>query len=215
MDYSAVGQTTHLAARMEQLATPGTIRLTPVTVRLVEGLVQVNALGPIPVKGLIEPAEVFELVGATAVRQRFQARAAQGLTRFVGRQRELDALRQTLEQAGAGHGQVVVLVGEAGVGKSRLVYEFAHSHRAQGWRVLESASVGGVPGACGYYFGTSPKPSVPSDPAGSKPSKAIFNLSLVPVGLSLYALSPFIPRIFHPYPALDRLHLGPRWHAIA
>jgi class 3 adenylate cyclase len=141
MDYSAVGQTTHLAARMEQLATPGTIRLTAGTLRLVEGLVQVNALGPIPVKGLTEPVEVFELMRATALRQRFQARAAQGLTRFVGRQRELDALHQALEQAGAGHGQVVALVGEAGVGKSRLVYEFAHSHRTQGWRVLESASV--------------------------------------------------------------------------
>jgi class 3 adenylate cyclase/tetratricopeptide (TPR) repeat protein len=141
MDYSAVGQTTHLAARMEQLATPGSILLTADTLRLVEGLVQVNALGPIPVKGLTEPVAVFELAGATAVRQRFQARAAQGLTRFVGRQRELDALHQALEQARAGHGQVVALVGEAGVGKSRLVYEFAHSHHAQGWRVLESASV--------------------------------------------------------------------------
>jgi class 3 adenylate cyclase len=141
MDYSAVGQTAHLAARMEQLATPGTIRLTAVTLRLVEGLVQVNALGPIPVKGLTEPVEVFELLGATALRQRFQARAAQGLTRFVGRQRELDALHWALEQAGAGHGQVVALVGEAGVGKSRLVYEFTHSHHTQGWRVLESVSV--------------------------------------------------------------------------
>src|SRR5207244_2631492 len=119
----------------------GSIRLTAGTLRLVEGLVQVNALGPIPVKGLTEPVEVFELVGATAVRQRFQARAAQGLTRFVGRQRELDTLHQALDQAEAGHGQVVALVGEAGVGKSRLVYEFAHSHRTQGWRVLESASV--------------------------------------------------------------------------
>jgi class 3 adenylate cyclase/tetratricopeptide (TPR) repeat protein len=141
MDYSAVGQTTHLAARMEQLATPGTVRLTAGTLRLVDGLVRVNALGPIPVKGLTEPVEVFELIGATAVRQRFQARAAQGLTRFVGRQRELDTLHQALEQAGAGHGQIVALVGEAGVGKSRLVYEFAHSHRTEGWRVLESASV--------------------------------------------------------------------------
>src|SRR5262245_3439338 len=140
MDYSAVGQTTHLAARMEQLAMLGTIRLTAGTLRLVEGLVRVNALGPIPVKGLTEPVEVFELVGATAVRQRFQARATQGLTRFVGRQRELDALHQTLEQAGAGRGQVVAAVGEAGVGKSRLVYEFVHSHHTHGWRVLESAS---------------------------------------------------------------------------
>jgi class 3 adenylate cyclase len=129
MDYSAVGQTTHLAACMEQLAMPGTIRLTAGTLRLVEGLVRVNALGPIPVKGLAEPVEVLELVEATAVRQRFQARAAQGLTHFVGRQRELDTLQQALAQAGTGQGQVVAAVGEAGVGKSRLVYEFAHSHR--------------------------------------------------------------------------------------
>ena len=141
MDYSAVGQTTHLAARMEQLATPGSIRLTAATLRLVEGLVQVNALGPIPVKGLTEPVEVFELVGASAVRQRLQAAVARGLTRFVGRETEIAALVQALARAGAGHGQVVAAVGEAGVGKSRLMYEFVHSHRTQGWLVLEAASV--------------------------------------------------------------------------
>src|SRR5262249_35475133 len=84
MDYSAVGQTTHLAARMEQLATPGSIRLTAATLRIVEGLVQVTAPGPIPVKGLPEPVEVFELVGASGIRWRLQAAAARGLTRFVG-----------------------------------------------------------------------------------------------------------------------------------
>src|SRR5262244_1808455 len=141
MDYSAVGQTTHLAARMEQLATPGSIRLTAATLRLAEGLVQVNALGQFPVRGLTELVEVFELTGASTIRRRLQASAARGLTRFVGRQQELAALQQTLEQAGAGHGQVVALVGEAGVGKSRLVYEFVHSHHTPGWLVLESASV--------------------------------------------------------------------------
>src|SRR6266704_2088940 len=141
MDYSAVGQTTHLAARMEQLATPGSIRLTAATLRLAEGLVQVNALGRFPVRGLSESVEGFELVGASAIRRRLQAAAARGLTRFVGRQHELLALQQALERAGAGHGQVVALVGEAGVGKSRLVYEFVHSHYAPGWLVLESASV--------------------------------------------------------------------------
>jgi class 3 adenylate cyclase/tetratricopeptide (TPR) repeat protein len=141
MDYSAVGQTTHLAARMEQLATPGSIRLTAATLRLVEGLVQVNALGRFPVRGLPEPVEVFELVGASAVRRRLQAAATRGLTRFVGRQQELAALQQALAQAGAGHGQIVAVVGEAGVGKSRLVYEFVHSHHTPGWSVLESASV--------------------------------------------------------------------------
>jgi class 3 adenylate cyclase/tetratricopeptide (TPR) repeat protein len=141
MDYSAVGQTTHLAARMEQLATPGSIRLTAATLRLAEGLVHVNALGHFPVKGLTEPVEVFELVGASTIRRRLQASAARGLTRFVGRQQELLALQQVLAQAGMGHGQVVALIGEAGVGKSRLVYEFVHSHHTSGWLVLESTSV--------------------------------------------------------------------------
>src|SRR5438105_1052680 len=141
MDYSAVGQTTHLAARMEQLATPGTVRLTAATLRLAEGLVQVKALGPFPVKGLTEPVAVFALAGASTIRRRLQASAARGLTRFVGRQQELTAQQQALEQAGAGHGQVVALVGEAGVGKSRLAYEFVHSHHTPGWLVLESASV--------------------------------------------------------------------------
>jgi class 3 adenylate cyclase len=141
MDYSAIGQTVHLAARMEQLATPGSILFTAATLRLVEGLVRVHALGPIPVKGLAEPVEVYELVGASTLRGRLQARAAGGLTRFVGRDTELAALRQALERTGAGHGQVVALVGEAGVGKSRLVYEFVHAHHTQGWRVLESALV--------------------------------------------------------------------------
>jgi class 3 adenylate cyclase/tetratricopeptide (TPR) repeat protein len=141
MDYSAVGQTTYLAARMEQLATPGSVRLTAATLRLAEGLVQVNALGQFPVKGLVDPVEVFELIGASVIRRRLQASVTRGLTRFVGRQQELVALQQALERAGAGHGQVVAVVGEAGVGKSRLVYEFVHSHHTPGWSVLESASV--------------------------------------------------------------------------
>jgi class 3 adenylate cyclase len=141
MDYSAIGQTTHLAARMEQLATPGSIRLTAGTLRLAEGLIQVTPLGPVPVKGLSEPVEVFELVGASALRRRLHVAVARGLTRFVGRQAELAALQQALDQAGSGRGQVVAAVGEAGVGKSRLVYECLHSHRTQGWLVLESASM--------------------------------------------------------------------------
>jgi class 3 adenylate cyclase len=141
MDYSAVGQTTHLAARMEQLASPGTTLLTAETLRLVEGLVQVKALGLVPVKGLDVPVDVFELVGASALRGRFQTRVAGGLTRFVGRDPELAALHRTRERAEAGHGQVVAVVGEAGVGKSRLVYEFIHAHQTRGWVVLESASV--------------------------------------------------------------------------
>jgi class 3 adenylate cyclase/tetratricopeptide (TPR) repeat protein len=141
MDYSAVGLTTVLAARMEQLATPGSILLTAATLRLVEGLVQVTPLGPVPVKGVDEPVEVFALVGASAIHRRLLAAVARGLSRFVGRQPELAAVHHALARAGAGHGQVVALLGEAGVGKSRLVYEVVHAHRTQGWRVLESASV--------------------------------------------------------------------------
>ncbi len=141
MDYSAIGQTTHLAARMEQLAPPGGIRLTAETLRLAEGFVQVSSLGLVPVKGLPDLVEMFELLGAAPTRTRLQAAAARGLTRFVGRQPELEALRQALAKAHAGHGQVVALVGEAGVGKSRLVWEFTHSHRTAGWLLLESGSV--------------------------------------------------------------------------
>ncbi len=141
MDYTAVGQTTHLAARMEQMALPGSILLTQATLNLAEGYVQVTPLGPVPVKGVAAPLDVFELVGASGIRRRLQATAARGLTRFVGRDTELAALVQALGRAEAGHGQEVALVGEAGVGKSRLVYEFVHAHHLQDWRVLESASV--------------------------------------------------------------------------
>jgi class 3 adenylate cyclase/tetratricopeptide (TPR) repeat protein len=140
MDYSAIGQTTHLAARMEQLAPPGSIRMTAETWRLADGLVQVTPLGPVPVKGLSTPVEVCELVGAGPARTRLQALAARGLMPFVGRQAELAALHQALAQAGAGHGQVVAVVGDAGVGKTRLFHEFTQASRIQGWLVLESRS---------------------------------------------------------------------------
>ncbi|MBI2466702.1 MAG: AAA family ATPase [Candidatus Rokubacteria bacterium] len=141
MDYTAVGQTTHLAARMEQMAMPGSILIPAETLRLAEDYVQVTALGPRVVKGLEAPVEVYELVGASTVRSRLRAAAGRGLTRFVGRDSELDQLRQALEQARAGHGQVVAVIGEPGVGKSRLYWEFTHSHRTHGWLIVESESV--------------------------------------------------------------------------
>jgi class 3 adenylate cyclase len=141
MDYTAVGQTTHLAARLEHLASPGSILLTPATLELVEGFVAVKSLGPVPVRGLADPVEVYEVMGAGPARTRLQAATRRGLTRFVGRDAELEQLRRAQQFAGAGHGQVAAIVGEAGVGKSRLLYEFTHSHRLQGWLVLESASV--------------------------------------------------------------------------
>jgi class 3 adenylate cyclase/tetratricopeptide (TPR) repeat protein len=141
MDYTAVGQTTHLAARMEQMAMPGSILMPAETLRLAEDYVQVKALGPRAVKGLEAPVEVYEIIGAATVRSRLKAAASRGLTRFVGRDSDLDQLRQALERARAGHGQVVAVIGEPGVGKSRLYWEFTHSHRTQGWLIVESGSV--------------------------------------------------------------------------
>jgi class 3 adenylate cyclase len=141
MDYTAVGQTTHLAARMEQIATPGSIRLTAETRRLTEGLVEIASLGPMPLKGLSEPVEVFELTGASATRTRLQAAVARGLSELVGRRVELETLHRAREKATAGRGHVVAVVGEPGVGKSRLFWEFVHSEPLRGWLLLTSGSV--------------------------------------------------------------------------
>jgi class 3 adenylate cyclase/tetratricopeptide (TPR) repeat protein len=141
MDYTAVGQTTHLAARMEQMAKPGSTLVTGDTLRLAEGYVQVRSLGAVTLKGIDTPTPVYELIGIVPARSRFQASAVRGLTRFVGRDTEMQQLTQALEHAGAGHGQAVAVVGEAGVGKSRLVWEFTQSHRTHGWLVLQSGSV--------------------------------------------------------------------------
>ena len=106
----------HLAARMEQMATPGSVLMTADTLRLAEGYVQVKPLGLVAVKGMSDPVEVYEVTGAGVARTRLQAAAARGLTRFVGRDAETEQLRKALEQARSGHGQVVAVVGEPGVG---------------------------------------------------------------------------------------------------
>jgi class 3 adenylate cyclase/tetratricopeptide (TPR) repeat protein len=141
MDYTAVGQTTNVAARLEQMAMPGSILISPATLQLAEGYVVVQSLGARPVKGLEAALEVFEVVGAGSVRSRLQAAAARGLTRFVGRTTELEQLRGALDRASLGHGQVVAVVGEPALGKSRLFWEFTHSHRVHGWHIVQSASV--------------------------------------------------------------------------
>ena len=141
MDYTAIGQTTHLAARMEQMAMPGTILIPSETLALIEGYVLTRPLGPRPVKGLDAPLEVYELTGASPIRSRLHAAAARGLTRFVGRDPELQQLALARDRSRAGSGQLVAVVGEPGVGKSRLYWEFSRSHLTDGWLVLESASV--------------------------------------------------------------------------
>jgi len=141
MDYTAVGQTTHLAARVEQLATPGSILITADCLRLAEGFFETRPLGPVAVKGLPAPVEVHEVVAAAPVRSRLQAAAARGLTPFVGRRLEMEGLHEALHRTAAGKGQVVAVVGEAGVGKSRLLHEFIHSPHTRGWLVVESSSI--------------------------------------------------------------------------
>ncbi len=141
MDYTAIGQTVHLASRMEQMATPGSIVMTADALQLAEGYVQVKSLGPVAVKGMSDTVDVYEVTGAGIARTRLQVAASRGLTRFVGRDAETEQLRKALQQARAARGQVVAVVGEPGIGKSRLFFEFIHSHRTEGWLIVESGSV--------------------------------------------------------------------------
>jgi len=140
IDYTAVGEPTHLAARVEQAARPGSVLITAATLQLAEGYVQAMSLGPVNVKGLGKPVEVYELTGAGTARSRFQVLAGRGLTTFVGRAGEIERLDAALAQSRAGRGEVVAIVGEPGVGKSRLLWEFMHSHRMESCRILEAAS---------------------------------------------------------------------------
>jgi len=124
MDYTAVGDTTNLAARLEQLARPGTILVSEATHNLVEGYFDSTDLGEVGIKGKAAPVRAFAITGERRVRGRIEAAGSSGLTPLVGRRRELDALGLAFESAREGRGQVVFLVGDAGIGKSRLLHEF-------------------------------------------------------------------------------------------
>jgi class 3 adenylate cyclase/tetratricopeptide (TPR) repeat protein len=141
MDYSAVGQTTYLAAQMERLARPGSTLLAPETRRLTEGFLAVTALGPVPIKGVTEPVEVYELTGAGPARYRLQAAAVRGLSRFVGREAEVERVREAFTRSRAGEGRLVALVGEPGVGKSRVIREFVEGSWMEGAILLEGRPV--------------------------------------------------------------------------
>jgi len=127
MDYTAVGDTTNLAARFQQLADPGAILISETTAKLVQGEVRVDALGPVYVKGISDPVPVYKVVGWGPRRSALAMRLARILSRFVGRERELRTLLELLGQVEQGQGLVVGLVAEPGMGKSRLLYEFLQS----------------------------------------------------------------------------------------
>ena len=139
-DYVPIGHSTNLAARMEQLAHPGSILVTAYTHRLTDGYFAFQALGEMQIKGVDAPLNVYEVTGAGPLRTRLQVSVRRGLTRFVGRQGEMEQMQQALEQAKDGHGQIVGVTGEPGLGKSRLFYEFKLTSQS-GCLVLEAFSV--------------------------------------------------------------------------
>jgi class 3 adenylate cyclase len=139
-EYAPIGHTANLAARMQALANPGSTVIAESTRRLVEGYFNLRALGASPVKGLAEAINVYEVTGLGPLRTRLQLAAARGLTKFVGREREMEALKHAAERARTGHGQVLAVIADPGVGKSRLFYEFKATSQS-GWMLLEAFSV--------------------------------------------------------------------------
>jgi class 3 adenylate cyclase/tetratricopeptide (TPR) repeat protein len=139
-EYTPIGHSISLAARMQALAPVGSIAATDTTRKLCEGYFVFKSLGPTVVKGVSEPIEVYQVTGLGPLRTRFQHAAARGLTKFVGRQREMEALTLAAELARAGHGQIVAVMAEPGVGKSRLFHEFKLTSQSD-WMMLEALSV--------------------------------------------------------------------------
>ncbi|MBI4611134.1 MAG: adenylate/guanylate cyclase domain-containing protein, partial [Candidatus Rokubacteria bacterium] len=127
MDYTAIGDTTHLAARLQQLAEPDAILVSEATRRLVRGYVRLEALEPVQIKGKTERITAYKVLGVGPRRSPLEPIGERPLSRFVGRERELAALHDLLAQIERGQGQVVGIVGEPGVGKSRFLYEFRQS----------------------------------------------------------------------------------------
>jgi class 3 adenylate cyclase/tetratricopeptide (TPR) repeat protein len=140
LEYVPIGHSASLAARLQALAAPGAVVISSAVHKFVEGYFTLKALGPARIKGVSEPVNVYEVTGVGPLRTRLQRTVERGLTKFVGRQRELEALKQPAERAKAGHGQLAAVVGEEGVGKSRLFYEFKAMAQA-GCLVLETFSV--------------------------------------------------------------------------
>jgi class 3 adenylate cyclase/predicted ATPase len=139
-EYTPIGHSTSLASRMQTMAPTGSIAVTETTEKLCAGYFAFKALGPARVKGVSEPVQVFEVIGLGPLRTRLQRSAGRGLTKFVGREREMEALKHAADQAKGGHGQIAAAMAEPGVGKSRLFFEFKVTSQS-GWMVLEALSV--------------------------------------------------------------------------
>jgi class 3 adenylate cyclase/tetratricopeptide (TPR) repeat protein len=140
VEYTPIGHTTNLASRMQAVAPVGSIAVAEPTRKLCEGYFALQALGPTKVKGVTEAVNVYEVTGLGPLRTRLQRSAGRGLSKFVGRDREMEALKRASEQAAAGRGQLVAAMAEAGTGKSRLFFEFKAKNQS-GWMVLETFSV--------------------------------------------------------------------------
>src|SRR6516162_8968743 len=139
-EYRLIGHTANLASRMESISPPGSIAVGETTAKLCEGYFELRNLGPTTVKGVSAPVNVYEVLGPGPLRTHFELSTRRGLTRFIGRERELEQMRRALEQSMTGHGQIVAVVAEAGTGKSRLFYEFK-SLLPSGCKLLEAYSV--------------------------------------------------------------------------
>ena len=139
-EYTPIGHSTSLAARMQALAPTGSIAVSEQTRKLVEGYFAFKPLGPARVKGVSELVNVFELTGLGPLRTRLQMSARRGLSRFVGRDREIDEMKRAMEKVSSGRGQIVAAMGEAGLGKSRLFHEFK-AIASDGCLALEAFSV--------------------------------------------------------------------------
>jgi class 3 adenylate cyclase/tetratricopeptide (TPR) repeat protein len=139
-EYTPIGHTANLASRMQVLAPIGSIAATDQVRKLCEGYFLFNGLGPTKVTGVSAPVNVYEVTGLGPLRTRLQRAAGRGLTKFVGREREMQALKHAAEQAMGGHGQIAAAMAEAGVGKSRLFFEFKATSQS-GWMVLETFSI--------------------------------------------------------------------------
>jgi class 3 adenylate cyclase len=139
-EYAPIGHVINLAARMQTVAPAGGIVVSKNTQHLVEDYFELHELGPTEVKGIGEPIDVYEVVGVGTLRGHFDVAARRGLTKFVGRENELQQIKRVLELAMSGRGQIVAVVAEAGTGKSRLFYEFKATIPAES-KLLEAYSV--------------------------------------------------------------------------